>query len=455
MALFPETLFDFPNVSAYDSDLREIIAILRGVTNEMRNFTAVNKITNAGAWDITKQYKPWTIVSNNNIGYISCRPVPAGIEITNVEYWAVVADYDILITNLSERISALENDNTINKAKIAELDNKVNKRIVFVGDSYGEIANNFIDSAITNSHIKYGINISAGSHGFIGDKVTFPNDDMSFLKLLSDNFNSIDTPETITDVYVFGGINDAYLVNESGLVTAVEEFVAYCNLHLPNAHVTIFLTSWTTNYTYLSSLMRVASSWSKGAANSGATYVQGINAFFHHKSMMADAVHPNATGLNRLSGALVDYITKGNFQYFETTNNFSESLITEGTIDTSNSEYRHCTITMDCNHITVSGVLVVDKSNYSRADWISLMYSAILNITDNDIIIGNANTDTIPEIAYIKIIASNDNTQVNAGRTCLQNGRIYLSSGCDSVDTQMDGKKIYFTYNMKMATAFN
>ena len=62
MALYPDSLYDFPNVSAYDSDLREVLAMLRGLTNKMRDFEVVNKITNAGAWDITKQYKPWTIV---------------------------------------------------------------------------------------------------------------------------------------------------------------------------------------------------------------------------------------------------------------------------------------------------------------------------------------------------------------------------------------------------------
>lgn len=108
MALFPPSQYDFPNSSDYDSDLREVLAELRGVTNKMRDFEVINKITNAGAWDITKQYKPWTIVSDNNVGYISVRPVPAGIEITNTDYWALVADYDILITDLSERISALE-----------------------------------------------------------------------------------------------------------------------------------------------------------------------------------------------------------------------------------------------------------------------------------------------------------------------------------------------------------
>ena len=99
---------EYPYTNFHELNLDMILHLMKKLNAEWDEFTAVNKITNAGAWDITKQYQAWTVVSDNNIGYISLKPVPAGVAITNTEYWGVIADYDILITDLSNRISMLE-----------------------------------------------------------------------------------------------------------------------------------------------------------------------------------------------------------------------------------------------------------------------------------------------------------------------------------------------------------
>lgn len=98
----------FPYTDFHEINLDWIIRKIKELGQAFNDFEAVNKITNAGAWDITKQYRAWTVVSDNNIGYISLKPVPIGVAITNTEYWGVIADYDILITDLSNRISTLE-----------------------------------------------------------------------------------------------------------------------------------------------------------------------------------------------------------------------------------------------------------------------------------------------------------------------------------------------------------
>ena len=90
----------YPYTDFHEINLDWIIAQIKQLHHDYDEFKAVNTITNAGAWDITKQYQSWTIVSYGTAGYISLKPVPAGVAITNIEYWGLVADYDILITNL-------------------------------------------------------------------------------------------------------------------------------------------------------------------------------------------------------------------------------------------------------------------------------------------------------------------------------------------------------------------
>lgn len=126
----------YPYTNFHELNLDWILARMMELHEEWDEFTAVNKITNAGAWDITKQYQAWTIVSDNNIGYISLQPVPAGVAISNTEYWGVIADYDILITDLSNRISDLENDVTTINTQISNLQANEVDRVVVIGDSW-------------------------------------------------------------------------------------------------------------------------------------------------------------------------------------------------------------------------------------------------------------------------------------------------------------------------------
>ena len=134
----------YPYTDFHELNLDMILRMMQELHHDWDEFRAVNEITNAGAWDITKQYQAWTIVSDNNAGYISLKPVPVGVAITNTEYWGLIADYDILITDLSNRISALENSMASVTADLANKENKVTK-ILIVGDSYLDRSNSYGD----------------------------------------------------------------------------------------------------------------------------------------------------------------------------------------------------------------------------------------------------------------------------------------------------------------------
>lgn len=291
MALFPDSMWDFPNVSAYDSDLREVLAMLRGLTHEMRDFKVINKITNAGAWDITKQYKPWTIVSDNNIGYISVRPVPAGIEITNTEYWALVADYDILITNLSERISALELDNAANKIKIANLETAVYKNVSFIGDSYlagSQIAED-VAAALSLDCVKHAIS----AEGFVTAAAG---------KTFVDNIADFTADEQKAAEYliVYGGLND-YNQSEADVYAAVTAFITAAKAAFVNATIIIIGPQSNIAFMTAASLKRVHNAIMKACVDAGVVYADARywlrNVPYEMTAVYeSDYTHPNALG---------------------------------------------------------------------------------------------------------------------------------------------------------------
>lgn len=86
--------FEFPHTRSYDGDLGWIIKKIIELTDRYNDFFEYNQITFADPlqWDITKQYPPYQIVFDydQNYSYISKRPVPAGVTITNPDYWCLV-----------------------------------------------------------------------------------------------------------------------------------------------------------------------------------------------------------------------------------------------------------------------------------------------------------------------------------------------------------------------------
>lgn len=86
--------FEFPHTRSYEGDLGWVIKKIVELTERYNDFFEYNKITFADPlqWDITKQYPPYQIVFDYDAGYsyISKRPVPTGVTITNPDYWVLV-----------------------------------------------------------------------------------------------------------------------------------------------------------------------------------------------------------------------------------------------------------------------------------------------------------------------------------------------------------------------------
>lgn len=102
----------FPYSNFHELNLDWILNQMRQLHSNWDLFTAINKITFRGDWAINKNYPAWSVVKNDNKGYISIKNVPAGILIDNQEYWLHVVDYDALFLNVESRLRRLENTTT-------------------------------------------------------------------------------------------------------------------------------------------------------------------------------------------------------------------------------------------------------------------------------------------------------------------------------------------------------
>ena len=200
---------NFPYTNFHEMNLDWLISEFDKLKKYVEQYTAVNKVSYAGVWDIRKQYPQWAIVSDGDKTYMSNKPVPAGIAITNTEFWLELADLDPRIAGIISDLSALD-------AAVWPLDRKMSevarniagKRFLVIGDSISDETINWNDN-IKNVWVKQfremvGIfggtvtNMSLSSRGYA---VSAGGD--SFKSLIEKtSFTNYDT------IIVFGGVND-------------------------------------------------------------------------------------------------------------------------------------------------------------------------------------------------------------------------------------------------------
>lgn len=87
----------------HELNLDWILRRMRDLITIVENFVALNTIKYADPiqWNITTQYEANTVVLDPQSGtaYISTKPVPAGVGLTNTDYWTVIFTLDVISAN--------------------------------------------------------------------------------------------------------------------------------------------------------------------------------------------------------------------------------------------------------------------------------------------------------------------------------------------------------------------
>ena len=97
-------LYDhWPYTNIHELNLTWILRQMQHLSEVVENFVALNTIKYADPiqWNITTQYEANTVVVDpqNGTAYISTQPVPAGVGLTNTDYWSVIFTLDVISAN--------------------------------------------------------------------------------------------------------------------------------------------------------------------------------------------------------------------------------------------------------------------------------------------------------------------------------------------------------------------
>lgn len=97
-------LYDhWPYTNFHELNLSWILRRMEELSETVKNFVALNTIKYADPiqWNITTQYEANTVVVDPQSGtaYISTKPVPVGVDLTNIDYWSVIFTLDVISAN--------------------------------------------------------------------------------------------------------------------------------------------------------------------------------------------------------------------------------------------------------------------------------------------------------------------------------------------------------------------
>ena len=152
---FPDFINQFPYMDSHEMNMDWIIKTVKALFMEIKNFEAANTVDYLGIWNITHQYTPWSVVLDNETGYlmISTKPVPAGIAITNSNYWIRVSPFKIDSSFDIDSYNAITNKAVT--TKFNEIDGSltdVNNRIDATNGNVTELGNglNATNEALTS-----------------------------------------------------------------------------------------------------------------------------------------------------------------------------------------------------------------------------------------------------------------------------------------------------------------
>lgn len=147
-------------------------------------------------------------------------------------------------------------------------------------------------------------------------------DNENFLSILQNHYDDIQNKDTIKNIFVFGGYNDAFDDNTTiqNINDAINDFVAYCKTNYPNAKVYIGEIGYDTNLDNAGTTRRnkinnkVIPAYCNTTYNSNNPYIYlpNLNYCLHNKDYMStDGIHPNTNGHNALANAVFSAFNKG------------------------------------------------------------------------------------------------------------------------------------------------
>ena len=194
-------------------------------------------------WNKLKTYEALTIVTYQGTSYTSKKAVPAGIELSNNDYWVVTGNYNEQVEAYRKDITKYKQDTNekINKVN-TDLTNRINTlhpnkyRVVFVGDDFANLTLGV--SAQWMDYAKTLLGLSESDYYKTAQTGVGYTTTKNFTDLLNDL--SVSSADTITHVVINGGMNDVG-ETQNNINKGVDKFMQACQTKFKNAKVCVLM----------------------------------------------------------------------------------------------------------------------------------------------------------------------------------------------------------------------
>ena len=300
--LFPFTNFQEKNL---DWLIRQLKKLEQKVNDYTKGFTFADPL----AWDINKSYEPLTFVEYNDDIFGSSQAVPAGVQITNNDYWVRFTSY----SNLISLINALD-------ARVDDLEAELPpnpKRMIVVSDSYG-LGRNGADSWVTHfaNYMTDYANVYNWSNGSMGI-VREGDGGYNARNYMISKASEVTYPNSVSDVVIAMGAND--IVNHANFDTVFNALHSYINTTYPNAKISLAFignvrekdSATLVNYLTALDLYRAAAKKYQDVR-----FLEGLEYIMHDlRLMQTDGVHPTTPGAQTIGKGMAEAFRSGSYRY--------------------------------------------------------------------------------------------------------------------------------------------
>lgn len=405
---------NWPYTNFHELNLDWLLSQMKALGSAFDAFVETNvlKYSDPIAWSITSQYEPNTIVSNGTDVYLSKQAVPAGVAITNTDYWFQVGDlstYQLQLDLIRHQITADDEGSNVNASQsyatgdvfwlngylsqasqtiaagapfvmgsnydrvtvidlfddltasvntsISSITNVANtamavsgagrKRVICIGDSISQGYNPDGDVTGWSEVLRTRLGLTLNVDYFVAHKggagIVQAGQGKTFLQLLQDLTPSVSNPETITDIYLVGGVNDALTnVTVSAASSAMGTFCDYAAANFPNAVLHVGCIAMTNHGNIPGEIAQIHQGYRYGCRKN-AEFIYGIiGAMCRYTGYASDGIHVTQETENRLAECIITgmgYFTQFNGNITANTALVSNACTPYCTIDGGNLYY--------------------------------------------------------------------------------------------------------------------
>ena len=192
---------EYPYTNLHELNIDYILKKVSSIEYDVKNFIENNELSFKGEWSIDKSYPQNSIVLHEYNGYLAIKPVPAGVNIDNTDYWVMVIDYSQIFLNLDSRVLKNTKDIAKNTEDIAKNTEDIAKNTSDITKNSQKISEN------TNNIEKNSKKISENTINIMNvDKKVEKNAKMVYSHIgMIVQSTTLDTVDKVKEIY--GGVS--------------------------------------------------------------------------------------------------------------------------------------------------------------------------------------------------------------------------------------------------------